>query len=111
MDASELAELRTTYVFSPGETFTWGLTYGLVETRLPARVPDEFTRPQPEDDGPVRGSAMYFGFTLGEEAGGKQPSSPRRASPQATLHVSVLAHPHHWSCSGRAPTLHPACSS
>jgi hypothetical protein len=67
MEASELAELRTTYIFTPGEASTWGLAYDLVETRLRERVPDEFTRLQPEDEGPVRGSAMYFGFTLGEE--------------------------------------------
>ncbi|MCX4820266.1 hypothetical protein OG883_10180 [Streptomyces sp. NBC_01142] len=67
MEAAELAELRTTYIFTPIEGDTWGLTYELVETRLRERDPDAFVRLQADQDGPVRGSALYFGFTLGEE--------------------------------------------
>ncbi|EDY65414.1 conserved hypothetical protein [Streptomyces pristinaespiralis ATCC 25486] len=43
MEASELAELRTTYIFTPGEASTWGLTYDLVETSLRERTSAEFT--------------------------------------------------------------------
>ncbi|MFC8276439.1 hypothetical protein ACFUJR_28690 [Streptomyces sp. NPDC057271] len=67
MDASELAELRTMYIFGPAEGSTWGLTYELIEARLRERDPDEFIRIDEGDEGPVRGSVMHFGITLGEE--------------------------------------------
>ncbi|MFE9931843.1 hypothetical protein [Streptomyces sp. NPDC005533] len=69
MDASQLAELRTMYVFTPIEGQTWGLTYDSLKARLLERDPDEFIRIQ--EGGQVRGSAMHYGITLdGEELEG-----------------------------------------
>ncbi|AJF68538.1 hypothetical protein [Streptomyces vietnamensis] len=67
MDASELAELRTMYVFGPAEGSTWGLTYEGVEAGLRERNTDTFIRIDEGDEGPVRGSVMHFGITVGEE--------------------------------------------
>ncbi|MFF2569978.1 hypothetical protein [Streptomyces sp. NPDC058084] len=67
MDASELAELRTMYVFEPAEGSTWGLTYEGIESRLRERKTDTFIRIDEGDEGPVHGSVMHFGITVGEE--------------------------------------------
>ncbi|MFC7924607.1 hypothetical protein [Streptomyces cinereoruber] len=67
MDASELAELRTTYIFGPTEGSSWGLTYEGIEARLRERDTDTFIRIDEGDEGPVRGSVMHFGITVGEE--------------------------------------------
>ncbi|ROQ96864.1 hypothetical protein EDE04_3335 [Streptomyces sp. 2132.2] len=69
MDASQLAELRTMYVFTPMEGQTWGLTYDSLKARLLERDPDEFIRIQ--EGGAIRGSTMHYGITLeGEELEG-----------------------------------------
>ncbi|MFF0484972.1 hypothetical protein [Streptomyces sp. NPDC004435] len=67
MDESELAVLRTMYVFGPAEGSTWNLTYDLVTSKLRERNPDEFIRVDEGDQGPVPGSVMHFGITLGDE--------------------------------------------
>ncbi|MDX2294398.1 MULTISPECIES: hypothetical protein [Streptomyces] len=67
MDASELAELRTMYVFGPAEGSTWGLTYEGIETKLRERKADTFVRIDEGDEGPARGSIMHFGITVGED--------------------------------------------
>ncbi|WP_406133232.1 hypothetical protein [Streptomyces zaomyceticus] len=67
MDASELAKLRTMYVFGPAEGSAWGLTYEGIEAKLRERKTDTFVRVDEGDEGPVRGSVMHFGITLGEE--------------------------------------------
>ncbi|MEW5626506.1 hypothetical protein AB1388_08050 [Streptomyces hydrogenans] len=67
MDASELAELRTMYVFGPAESSTWGLTYEGIEAKLRERETDTFIRIDEGGEGPVRGSVMHFGITLDEE--------------------------------------------
>ncbi|KQX51500.1 MULTISPECIES: hypothetical protein [unclassified Streptomyces] len=67
MDASEPAELRTTYIFGPAEGSTWGLTYEGIEAKLRERETDTFVRIDEGEKGPVRGSAMHFGITVGEE--------------------------------------------
>ncbi|MFI1715661.1 hypothetical protein [Streptomyces litmocidini] len=67
MDASELAELRTTYVFGPAEGSTWGLTYEGIEAKLRERETDTFVRIDEGGEGPVRGSVMHFGITVGED--------------------------------------------
>ncbi|MGW3389651.1 hypothetical protein [Streptomyces cinereoruber] len=67
MDASELAELRTMYVFGPGEGSTWGLTYEGIEAKLRERKTDAFIRIDEGDEGPARGSVMHFGITVGED--------------------------------------------
>ncbi|MFF4363483.1 hypothetical protein [Streptomyces sp. NPDC001604] len=53
------------YVFTPAEEQTWGLTFESLEVKLRERNPDEFIRI--EAGGPVRGSSMHFGITLGDE--------------------------------------------
>ncbi|MFF9007222.1 hypothetical protein ACF087_15410 [Streptomyces goshikiensis] len=69
MDASQLAELRTMYVFTPIAGQTWGLSYDILKARLLERDPEEFIRIQ--DGGQIRGSAMHYGITLeGEELEG-----------------------------------------
>ncbi|MFG2115573.1 hypothetical protein ACGFRB_23585 [Streptomyces sp. NPDC048718] len=65
MDASELAELRTMYIFGPAEGSTWGLTYEVLERKLRERDADAFVRI--DEGGPIRGSVMHFGITVGEE--------------------------------------------
>ncbi|WP_405591885.1 hypothetical protein [Streptomyces sp. NBC_01092] len=65
MEPEEIAELRTMYVFTPAEGQSWGLTFESLEDKLRERNPDEFTRIDAE--GPVRGSSMHFGITLGDE--------------------------------------------
>ncbi|MFF9150405.1 hypothetical protein ACF1BN_36740 [Streptomyces sp. NPDC014861] len=67
MDESELAALRTMYVFGPAEGSTWNLTYDLVTSKLRERNPDEFIRVDEGGQGPVPGSVMHFGITLGDE--------------------------------------------
>ncbi|MFE2234170.1 hypothetical protein ACFXA4_16600 [Streptomyces sp. NPDC059442] len=67
MDASEPAELRTMYVFGPAEGSTWGLTYEGIEAKLRERETDTFVRIDEGEEGPVRGSVMHFGITVGEE--------------------------------------------
>ncbi|WP_405852492.1 hypothetical protein OG361_07155 [Streptomyces sp. NBC_00090] len=67
MDTSELAGLRTMYVFGPAEGSAWGLTYEGIEAKLRERKTDTFVRVDEGDEGPVRGSVMHFGITLGEE--------------------------------------------
>ncbi|MFE6099918.1 hypothetical protein ACFVQ4_08165 [Streptomyces laurentii] len=67
MDASEMAELRTLYIFGPAEGDSWGLTYEGLEAKLRERNPDSFVRIDEEDGSPVRGSVMLFGITLGGE--------------------------------------------
>ncbi|AYN42473.1 hypothetical protein D9753_30340 [Streptomyces dangxiongensis] len=67
MDASELAELRAMYVFGPAEGSTWGLTYQGIEANLRERETDTFVRIDEGEEGPVRGSVMHFGITVGEE--------------------------------------------
>lgn len=67
MDASGLAELRTMYVFGPAEGSTWGLTYEGIEAKLRERGTDTFIRIDEGEEGPVRGSVMHFGTTVGEE--------------------------------------------
>ncbi|MFE9804128.1 hypothetical protein ACFYP6_35715 [Streptomyces goshikiensis] len=69
MDASQLAGLRTMYVFTPAEGQTWGLTYDSLKASLLERDPDEFVRIQ--EGGQIRGSVMHYGITLdGEELEG-----------------------------------------
>ncbi|MCP9209974.1 hypothetical protein [Streptomyces cucumeris] len=67
MDASELAELRTMYIFTPAEGETWGLTYQNLEAKLRERNPNEFVRVQDDPGGPVPGTDMLFGITLGDD--------------------------------------------
>ncbi|MEU3692389.1 hypothetical protein [Streptomyces narbonensis] len=67
MDASELAELRTTYIFGLAEGSTRGLTYEGIEAELRERETDTFVRIDEGEEGPVRGSVMHFGITVGEE--------------------------------------------
>ncbi|MFE3627766.1 hypothetical protein [Streptomyces goshikiensis] len=69
MDAAQLADLRTMYVFTPLDGQTWGLTCGSLKACLLERDPDEFVRIQ--EGGQIRGSVMYYGITLdGEELEG-----------------------------------------
>ncbi|QKV94253.1 hypothetical protein HUT19_22900 [Streptomyces sp. NA02950] len=65
MDASELAALRTMYIFTPMEGETWGLTYQDLEAKLRERGPDEFVDLELGES--IRGTKMYFGITLGDE--------------------------------------------
>ncbi|MFB7031787.1 MULTISPECIES: hypothetical protein [unclassified Streptomyces] len=67
MDASELAELRTMYIFGPTEDSTWGLTHEEIEAKLRERDTDTFIRIDEGTEGPVRGSVLHFGITVGEE--------------------------------------------
>ncbi|WP_405995076.1 hypothetical protein [Streptomyces sp. NBC_00986] len=55
------------YVFTPPDGRSWGLTYEGLEAGLRERNPEEFVRVDDGSDGPVRGSSMHFGVTLGEE--------------------------------------------
>nr|WP_206325817.1 MULTISPECIES: hypothetical protein [unclassified Streptomyces] len=55
------------YVFGPAEGSTWNLTYDLVTSKLRERNPNEFIRVDEGDQGPVHGSVMHFGITLGDE--------------------------------------------
>ena len=65
MEPAEIAELRTMYVFTPQEGRSWGLTFEDLGAKLRERDPDEFLRI--EAGGPIRGSSMHFGITLGDE--------------------------------------------
>jgi hypothetical protein len=65
MEPDEIAELRTMYVFTSAEGQSWGLTFESLEAKLRERNPDEFIRI--DGGGPVRGSSMHFGITLGDE--------------------------------------------
>lgn len=67
MEPEEIAQLRTMYIFSPPAGESWGLTYESLEAKLRQRNPDEFIRVDDGSDGPVRGSSMHFGITLGDE--------------------------------------------
>lgn len=67
MDTTELAQLRTMYIFTPIPGESWGLTYQNLEAKLRERDPDEFIRVQEDPGGPVPGDSMYFGITLEEE--------------------------------------------
>lgn len=91
MEAQEIAELRTMYIFTPAEGATWGLTYSLLEEKLRARDPDEFIRFDGDPDGPAHGSVMYFGITLdGEELEGIARLSPEGVAIQdCTAHLAV----------------------
>ncbi|MFJ5633902.1 hypothetical protein ACIQF5_14745 [Streptomyces goshikiensis] len=69
MDAAQLADLRTLYVFTPLDGQTWGVTYDSLKACLLERDPDEFVRIQ--EGGQIRGSVMHYGITLdGEELEG-----------------------------------------
>ncbi|KOY59125.1 hypothetical protein [Streptomyces sp. XY332] len=67
MNPSDLAELRTMYVFSPLDGETWGLTFEGFRSHLLARNPEEFLRVDEGRAGPVRGSTLHFGITFGDE--------------------------------------------
>ncbi|MFE4588195.1 hypothetical protein [Streptomyces laurentii] len=67
MDPSEMAELRTMYIFRPADEQTWGLSYEDLAAKLRKRDADEFIRVDPGTEGPVRGSSMHFGITLENE--------------------------------------------
>ncbi|MFB7463100.1 hypothetical protein ACFCZ1_06255 [Streptomyces sp. NPDC056224] len=77
MDASELAELRTMYVFGPAEGSTWGMTYEEIEAKLRERETDTFVRIDEGEEGPVRGSVMHFGI----RSGVWKPTCPTRLFP------------------------------
>ncbi|MER0443398.1 hypothetical protein ABR738_02200 [Streptomyces sp. Edi4] len=66
MDASEIAQLRTMYIFTPADGETWGLSYAAMETAVRERDPDGFLR---LDEGTrlVPGTVLHFGITLGDE--------------------------------------------
>ncbi|MFE9535602.1 hypothetical protein [Streptomyces sp. NPDC006691] len=66
MDAIELAQLRTMYIFAPANEETWHLSYALLETALRERDPDGFLRLD-EGTGPLPGAVLHFGVTLGDE--------------------------------------------
>ncbi|MFI7337057.1 hypothetical protein ACIBUY_03855 [Streptomyces sp. NPDC050085] len=69
MQASELAELRTMYIFSPPPGQTWGLTYSALKDRLLERDPDSFIQVEdPRSEPLLGGRAMHFGITLSDEA-------------------------------------------
>ncbi|MFE3580000.1 hypothetical protein [Streptomyces vinaceus] len=69
MDASQLAVLRTMYVFTPIEGQPWGLTYDSLKASLLERDPYEFIRIH--EGGQPRASAVHYGITLdGEELEG-----------------------------------------
>ncbi|GHJ35411.1 hypothetical protein [Streptomyces sp. TS71-3] len=73
MNTSELAELRTTYIFTPPAGETWGLTFTQIRERLLARDPNEFIRTEdPRAELPGGEASLFFGITLdgGEEAEG-----------------------------------------
>ncbi|MDI3402856.1 hypothetical protein [Streptomyces cavernicola] len=68
MEADQIAELRTMYVFGPAEGETWGLFFDVLERKLRERDPDEFIRVEESGDGPLDGGAtMHFGITLDDE--------------------------------------------
>jgi hypothetical protein len=67
MEPEEIAELRTTYVFTPPDGRSWGLTNDRLAAVLRQRDPDEFIRVEEGTDGPVRGSSTHFGITLDDE--------------------------------------------
>ncbi|MDI3417290.1 hypothetical protein [Streptomyces luteolus] len=68
MEADQIAELRTMYVFGPAEGETWGLTFDALERKLRDRDPDEFVRVEEPGEGPLdRSTTMYFGITLADE--------------------------------------------
>ncbi|MFJ4775850.1 hypothetical protein [Streptomyces sp. NPDC088762] len=67
MNPSDLAELRTMYVFSPVDGESWELTFEGFRSRLLARNPGEFLRVDEGKAGPVRGSTLHFGITFGDE--------------------------------------------
>ncbi|MEU3400790.1 hypothetical protein [Streptomyces filamentosus] len=67
MNESEVAALRTMYVFGPAEGSTWNLTYDLVAGKLRERNPEAFVRLDEGGQGSVHGSVMHFGFTVGQE--------------------------------------------
>ncbi len=91
MDASELAELRTTYIFGPAEGSTWGLTYEGIEAKLRERETDTFIRIDEGEEGPFRGSVMHFGITVGEEEleGMAKMSSEGIAIEDCTAHAAA----------------------
>ncbi|WP_432014276.1 hypothetical protein [Streptomyces cucumeris] len=66
VDACELAELRTMYVFTPTADGTWGFTFQALEDKLRERNPDEFIHVRP--GGQVRGTWMGFGITFNDES-------------------------------------------
>ncbi|MFC7304749.1 restriction endonuclease fold toxin-2 domain-containing protein [Streptomyces monticola] len=68
MEADQIAELRTMYVFGPAEGETWGLTFAALERKLRECNPDEFIRVEEAGDGPLdSGTTMHFGITLDDE--------------------------------------------
>ncbi|MFJ2196352.1 hypothetical protein [Streptomyces violaceusniger] len=67
MESEEITELRTMYIFSPPEGQSWGLTYEGLGALLRERDPEESIRVDDGSDGPVSGSSMHFGITLGDE--------------------------------------------
>jgi hypothetical protein len=80
VEPEEIAELRTTYVLTPPDGRSWGLTYDRLAAVLRQRDPDEFIRVEEGTDGPVRGSSTYFGITLddGRVGGHGSPVARRR---------------------------------
>ncbi|MFP8887026.1 hypothetical protein [Streptomyces mangrovi] len=69
METSELAELRTMFIFTPPQGSTWNLVLEDFAARLRERTPDEFVRIDENPQGPgARGPSMSFGFTLQDGA-------------------------------------------
>ncbi|MFG2974760.1 hypothetical protein ACGFYY_17460 [Streptomyces sp. NPDC048331] len=67
MNPSDLAELRTMYVFTPIGGETWGLTFDSFRAHLLAGDPEAFLQVDEGHTGPVRNVGLQFGVTLGEE--------------------------------------------
>lgn len=68
MEADQLAELRTMYVFGPAEGETWELSFEGLERKLRERNPEEFIRVEEPGDGPLdSATTMHFGITLDDE--------------------------------------------
>ncbi|WP_328311428.1 hypothetical protein OG432_14935 [Streptomyces sp. NBC_00442] len=67
MEPEQIAELRTTFVFTPPHGQSWGLTFEGLGARLRERDTDAFIRIDDEGDGPVRGASMIFGITFEDE--------------------------------------------
>ncbi|MFJ3909667.1 hypothetical protein [Streptomyces vinaceus] len=67
MNPSDLARLRTMYVFAPIDGESWGLTFDGLRAHLLARDPEAFLQVDEGRTGPVRTTSLQFGVTFGEE--------------------------------------------
>ena len=69
MKESEVAQLRTMYVFTPPGGRDWNLSMEAMADRLCERNRDEFIRIEDstEDPAPGSGSRLHFGITLLDE--------------------------------------------